>query len=158
MGAFMSAALWCQLPDRFLKISFKRFAQLDYDVRLLIIDLARNQKFKCALCDDDRALEIEHDHDPAYGTGKKPTIYNIRGLTCRACNFHLGLYERDKNGEAWEFGDITCRISDRKWEDYNYAYDCRFIGLYEDKRKEQMGIKYWPRKVFLDKFDDWREF
>jgi hypothetical protein len=155
----MSILLWNKLPDGFLKMKYKRWARLDYDVGLLIIELADKQKFKCALCSRKHDLVVEHDHDPEHGTGEGLTIYNIRGLTCQRCNWHLMVDEKDRNGEYRGFDDAYSYVSDREYESYTFAYDCRVGALYEDYLKEKLGLlNYWRRRIFLDKFDDWKEW
>lgn len=79
--------------------------RLDPGVRKLVVELARAQNFKCAFCDATRGLIIEHDHYPERGTGDKPTVYNIRGLACSGCNWHLGMYEADERGDYRGFDD-----------------------------------------------------
>jgi hypothetical protein len=155
----MSLVLWNKLPSGFLKKQFKAWDKLDPDVKRLIVKLAEEQKFKCVHCSRVRDLIIEHDHDPLFGAGDKPTVLNIRGLVCQRCNWHLMLYERDLNGEYRGFDDAHCCISDREWESYIYAYDCRVIGLYESRLEEQMGgAKYWRRRLILDQFDYWKDW
>jgi hypothetical protein len=53
-----SFELWQKLPTDFLKKKYRGWCQLDYDVRCLIVELAENQKFKCALCNQTEGLEI----------------------------------------------------------------------------------------------------
>ena len=118
----MSLILWNKLPHGFLNMKFKRWAKLDYDVKLLILELARRQKFKCALCSREHDIIVEHDHDPEYGPGKPITIHNIRGLACQRCNWHLMVYEKDRNGEYRGFDEAYSYISDQEWESYIYAY------------------------------------
>src|SRR5262245_41913153 len=78
-----------ELPEGFLKMKFKSWAKLPHEVRDVIVELANKQKFKCALCFRDRGLIVEHDHYPEEGPGHPITIYNIRGLVCSGCNWHL---------------------------------------------------------------------
>ena len=158
--AAMSWALWNKLPDGLLKMQFKRFDRLDYDLKALIVELATTQKFKCALCDCERGLIVEHDHDPAIGRGDVPTIYNTRGLTCHRCNWHLGLYENSKfsrYGGYSGFEEAFCYVSECDWDAYTYRYDCRVLTLHENEL-EQKCPNYWQRRLFLDKFDEWREW
>ena len=155
----MSLTLWNRLPNGFLKKQFKAWDRLDYGVKRLIVELAEDQKFKCVHCSEKRDLIIEHDHNPIHGSGEKITVFNIRGLVCQGCNWHLMIYEKDLNGEYRGFDDVYSNISDRDWESYIYAYDCRVIGLHESRLEERMGAaKYWRRRIFLDKFDDWEEY
>ena len=102
---------------------------------------------------------IEHDHDPAFGPGDKLTAFNIRGLVCQRCNWHLMIYEKDLNGEYRGFDDVYSYISDHEWETYIYAYDCRVVRLHESLLEQRMGtLAYLKRRNFLDKFDDWKEW
>jgi hypothetical protein len=152
----MSLVLWNKLPRGFLKKGFKGWDRLDYDVKLLIVELAEEQKFKCAHCNSERGLIVEHDHSPEFGGGDRYTIYNIRGLVCQRCNWHLMVYEKDRSGEYRGFDEVYSYISDQEYESYIYAYDCRVITLYEESLKERMGVlKYLRRRSFLDRFDDW---
>jgi hypothetical protein len=155
----MSLVLWNKLPDGFLKIKFKRWAKLDYDVRLLIVELADKQKFKCALCSRQRDLVVEHDHYPEHGTGERFSVYNIRGLACQRCNWHLMIYEKDRDGEHRGFDEAYSYINDGAYENYIYAYDYRVGSLYEEfLRKTMEPRNYWRRRNLLFKFDDWREY
>ena len=155
----MSFALWNKLPEAFLKMAYKRWGGLDQDVKELIVELAEKQKFKCVHCPRGHKLIVEHDHYPEHGPGEKYTVFNVRGLVCQRCNWHLMIYEKDLNNEYRGFDDVQSYISDYEWENYVYAYDCRVTGLLEAKLKERMGgAKYWRRRMFLDKFDDWREY
>jgi Recombination endonuclease VII len=155
----MSATLWNKLPYGFLKKQFKAWNKLDHDVKGLIVELAEEQKFKCVHCPRERNLMIEHDHYPEYGSGDKLTVFNIRGLVCQRCNWHLMIYEKDMNGEYRSFDEVSSYISDGEWESYIYAYDCRVVTLNENRLKQSMGTaKYWRRRLFLNKFDDWKEW
>jgi hypothetical protein len=155
----MSLVLWNKLPEGFLKMNFNRWGGLDHDVRRLIVELATEQKFKCAHCTRTRKLIIEHDHYPDHGRGDKYTVYNIRGLVCQRCNWHLMVYEKDRDDEYRGFDEAYSYISDREYESYVYAYDCRVRSLYEESLKEKMEpLNYWRRRFFLDKFDDWKEY
>jgi hypothetical protein len=71
----------------------------------VVVELAREQKFKCAFCDKAKGLIIEHDHWPERDSGDKLTIYNVRGLACSGCNWHLGTYEADERGDYRGFDD-----------------------------------------------------
>ncbi len=97
--------------------------RLDLDVRELVVELARGQNFKCAFCDETQDLIIEHDHYPERGSGDKPTIYNIRGLACSGCNWHLGMYEADERGDYRGFDDAYIRIDENDFYPYAQAYD-----------------------------------
>jgi hypothetical protein len=61
----------------------------------LTVELAHEQEFECALCDEGHDLIIEHDHEPEEGRGHPYTIYNIRGLVCTRCNQALRAYEME---------------------------------------------------------------
>jgi hypothetical protein len=135
------------------------FAGSRYDVQVLVSNLAEEQGYKCALCSQNRNLEIEHDHDPEYGTGETLTIYNIRGLVCRGCNWHIMMYERNNNGEFISFGEASSRLSDYEWEKYIYPYERRVFALNEERLEREMGFqKYWRRRNLLDKFDGWKDW
>jgi hypothetical protein len=156
----LSHTLWQRLPDRFLKMGYRAWAKLDDQIKLLIVELAEKQNFKCAHCSETRSLVIEHDHYPEEGPGDKKTIYNIRGLVCHGCNWHLGLYEKDERGEDREGWDhVDCWISSQAYETYIYVYECRVGALLEELREQRMGsLNYWRRRCFLDKFDEWAEY
>jgi hypothetical protein len=150
----MSWALWNKLPHGFLKRGYKNFDKLDHRVKALIVDLATQQNFRCALCSRDRHLIVEHDHNPFQGTGNVPTIYNIRGLTCQRCNWHLMMYE---HSDYVFFGEASSNISSQEWDEYIYGYDCRVVALHESELEERCP-NYWQRRLFLNKFDDWSEW
>jgi hypothetical protein len=155
----MSLVLWKKLPRGLLKKQFKAWDRLGPDVKRLVVKLAEEQKFKCVHCPRERNLIIEHDHDPIFGTGDKLTAFNIRGLVCQRCNWHLMIYEKDLNGEYRGFDDVSSYISNSEWETYIYVYDTRVVRLYESQLEERMGtLKYLKRRIFLDKFDDWKEW
>jgi hypothetical protein len=155
----MSIILWDKLPPGLLSMGLKRWSKLDHDVRLLIFELANEQKFKCALCSRTRNLIVEHDHDPEHGPGKPITVHNIRGLACQRCNWHLMVYEKYLNGEYRGFDEASSNISSYQWENYIYAYECRVGDLREERLKQELGIlNYWRRRNFLNKFDEWREW
>jgi recombination endonuclease VII len=155
----MSLMLWNKLPRGLLKKQFKAWDRLNPDVKRLVVRLAEEQKFKCVHCPRERNLIIEHDHDPEFGPGDKLTAFNIRGLVCQRCNWHLMIYEKDLNGEHRGFDDVYSYISDHEWETYIYAYDCRAVRLHESLLEGRMGtLKYLKRRIFLDKFDDWKEW
>ncbi len=155
----MSLTLWKKLPHGFLKKGYSGWARLDHDVKTLIVELAEKQKFKCVHCPRERRLIIEHDHYPEQGTGDRYTVYNIRGLVCQRCNWHLMVYEKDLNGEYRGFDEASSYISDREYESYIYAYDCRVISLHEAMLEKKMGtLRYLRRRILLDKFDDWKEW
>jgi hypothetical protein len=151
----MSFILWRKLPERFLKMKYQRWCKLDKDVQRLIVELANDQKFKCSLCPRDRDLVVEHDHEPQEGAGYLYTIYNIRGLVCSRCNWHLMLYEKEQLGEGlnnWE--NANSYVSSSEYEDYIYAYECR-VGRFVEALLEKRIPNYWRRRRVLDKFDNW---
>ena len=152
----MSQSLWEKLPTGFLKKGIKAYNRLDYEVQLLIVELAKNQNFKCAFCSTKHGLIIEHDHDPFRGDGDRPTIHNIRGLTCQRCNWHLGLYEIDERGEHRAWDHVYPNIDSDHYQTYIYHYECRIRRLHEDFLEETCP-NYWNRKPFLDKFDAWKD-
>jgi hypothetical protein len=157
----MSCTLWQKLPCRFLKIGEKAWGRRDLEIRRLIVELAEKQKFQCAFCDRNQNLEIEHDHDPELGPGgKTQSIYNIRGLVCRGCNWALMIYERDESGayRGWDNVDSSC-ISRSEYEDYIYSYRCRVAPIQEAMRERRMGSRnYWRWRHLTDKLDDFQEY
>lgn len=155
----MGDELWSQLPAGFLKKSPKGWLRLDHDVRRLVVELAREQNFKCAFCDTAKGLIIEHDHWPERGSGDKLTIYNVRGLACTRCNWHLGMYEADARGDCRGWEDAYIYISERDLEPYAYAYECRILALFEEELEHRLGPRnYWRRRLFLQRADDFREW
>jgi hypothetical protein len=86
----MSQSLWQSLPAGFLKKKYPAWDRLD-----------------------QHGLEIEHDHDPEHGDGDRPTIYNIRGLVCRGCNWQLMMYEKKERGEYTGWVNFYCGITER---------------------------------------------
>lgn len=155
----MSDSLWYQLPVGFLKKKAKGWMRLDADVRELIVELARAQDFKCAFCDTTKNLIVEHDHWPERGSGDRLTVFNIRGLVCSRCNWHLGMYEADARGDYRGWEDAYIYISEREFEPYAYAYDCRVLTLIDQELEQRLGPRiYWRRRLALQKFDDRREW
>lgn len=150
----MSSALWRKLPHRFLRMKFERYDELDHEVKRLIVDLASDQKFKCALCSRDSNLIVEHDHEPQEGCGSTYTIYNIRGLVCSRCNWHLMVYEKEASGEYIDWENASSYLSSREYEDYIYTYECRVGSLIETLLEKRIP-NYWHRRLILDRFDDW---
>jgi hypothetical protein len=151
-----ASTLWERLPPGFLKKKRRGWDQLDYEVKLLIVELAEEQKFRCAFCSKDRGLFIDHDHYPDQGRGDRLTIYNIRGLACHRCNWHLGLYEQNELGgyvPGWEH--VECIIRSDEYERYTYNYEHRLICLFEKSLLETCP-NYWSRRLFIDQFDDWK--
>ncbi len=55
------------LPKGFLRLGVDRWLRFEPELQDLIVKLAREQNFRCALCTTDRALIVEHDHDPYIG-------------------------------------------------------------------------------------------
>jgi hypothetical protein len=155
----MNFWLWDKLPDGLLKMRQRRWSKLDYEVKLLINGLAHKQGFKCAHCSQDRGLVIEHDHYPEHGPGDKYTIYNIRGLVCVPCNWHIGMYEAEERGEIPNWPDRFPRVSESQYYEYIDTYECRVHPLLETMREEQLGtVVYWRRRNLLFKLDDWIEW
>lgn len=150
--------LWSKLPVGLLRMQFETWRRLPYDVKLLIISLAHEQEFKCAHCDATRRLEIDHDHYPEHETGDRYTIYNVRGLVCRKCNWAIGMHEAEQRGEYNSWPDSNRRVSEGAFYDYDFSYQCRVSPLIEEVWKQRLGIQnYWKRRKFLSKFDDWKE-
>ncbi len=152
-----SLRLWQKLPAGLLRMKFKAWNRLDFDVKLLIFELAEKQEYKCAHCNQGCRLEIEHDHEPEHGSGDEYTVYNIRGLACRRCNWHLRLYEKNKIGEFWNWENAESHISDNEYERYIDDYECRVRSLLEPLLEEKLGSdNYWRRRSLVGKFDDWK--
>ena len=152
----MSVGLWEKLPPGFLKIGFNRWRKLDHGVRPLVVELAESQKFKCALCSASKNLVIDHDHDPEEGRGDILTVFNIRGLVCGSCNWHLRVYEAEQNGEYWNWDNLNGRLYDSDYDSYDYVYRCRVSTLVEAALEKRMGSNnYWRRRLCLEKFDAW---
>src|SRR4051812_5587086 len=103
----MGHELWERLPPGLLRMKPRAWHKLDYDVRRLIVDLAERQKLQCVFCSTSRSLEIEHDHYPDIGTGDRYTVYNIRGLVCRRCNWHLMVYEKEDAGDYLGWDNVS---------------------------------------------------
>lgn len=155
----MSDHLWRKLPEGFLKKSAKGWMRLDHDVRLLVAELARAQSFKCAFCRETKKLVIDHNHYPLHGRSDKFTVYNVRGLVCSRCNWHIGMYEADERGDYRGWDDAYIRISEQELYPYGQAYDHRVLSLIEREIECQLGpLNYSRRCLFLQKFDDWREW
>jgi hypothetical protein len=155
----MGDALWRQLPVGLLKKTPRGWLRLDPELRLLIVKLARAQNFKCAFCERSRNLIVEHDHFPEHGRGDIPTIYNVRGLACSRCNWHIGMYEADLRGNYHGWDNAYIYISESNFWPYAYSYECRSQILLEERLEQQLGsAKYWRRRLFLQKFDAWRDW
>jgi Recombination endonuclease VII len=150
----MSQSLWERVPVGFLKKGYKAWGLLDREVQQLIVELAKDQNFKCAFCGKDHSLVIEHDHEPEQGPGKKYTIHNVRGLVCEKCNWHLGVYE--ERGEYIGWDHVDPRIHSHEYEDYIYAFECRLQHLHEELVKNTCP-NYPRRRLHLGKFDDWKD-
>ena len=151
----MSFELWGKLPDQFLRMKFPRWLKQSREVQELIVDLAKKQKFKCAICNvRTRKLVVDHDHDPEEGPSDSYTIYNIRGLVCQGCNWDLGFYEKETRGEAFGWGNVDCKLSEQDYERYIYAYECRTGGLREASLEKRLP-NYWHRRIVLERFDIW---
>ena len=148
-----------ELPDGLLRKKQRGWLRLDHNVQRLIVELARRQGYKCACCDEDCNLIIEHDHYPEHGPGDKPTIHNIRGLVCGPCNWHIGMHEAEERGEYPNWPDRFPRVSEGDYERYTYAHQCRVQPLLEAILEERLGTSnYWRRRLFLQKFDEWMEY
>jgi hypothetical protein len=151
----MSDHFWRELPSGLLKKTAKGWMRLDIGVRKLVVELARAQNFKCAFCDATRNLIIEHDHYPERGGGDKLTVYNVRGLACSGCNWHLGMYEADERGDYRGFDDAYIRIGENDFHPYAQAYEHRVLTLIEKELERGMKpLNYWRRRLFLQKFDE----
>lgn len=151
----MTFRRWNKLPPGFLEMKFDGFKKYKPEAQSLIVELARLQGFKCALCDEKRNLIVEHDHTE---DGHNKTIYNIRGLACRSCNRQLRLFEKERDAEIWLFENAICRLTDSQYDNYTYEFECRVAPLIEEREIERMGAaNYFRRKFFLWKFDDWNE-
>jgi hypothetical protein len=156
----MSASfeLWQKLPPELLRKKSSGFSRLDYGLQQLVVVLAEKQKFKCALCDQDHSLVIEHDHEPKYGIGDCATVYNTRGLACQGCNRQIHLFEMELRGEYSNFPNVYVWLSDGKYWNYIYAYECRANPLIEAALKADLGeLNYWRRWNLLYKYDRWKE-
>jgi hypothetical protein len=152
-------SLWEELPDDLLRKKRRGFSRLDYDVQRLIVKLARDQGYKCAHCSQSHDLIIEHDHFPELGPGEKPTIFNIRGLVCGRCNWHIGMYEAEARGEYSSWPDRLPRVSEDTYWGYVYDYQIRVWPLVQAELEKRLGSQnYWRRRLFLQKFDDWLEY
>jgi hypothetical protein len=137
-------------------MSFERWTRLDSDVQQLVYDLAERQRFRCVFCTESRRLIIDHDHYPEEGTGAAYTKYNVRGLLCGSCNWHLGYYECEKSGGSFNWPNAECRISDGEYEDYICAYQCRVIPLLQALQDQRTGItNEWRRNRHHRLFDEW---
>jgi len=155
----MSLSLWRELPDGLLRMKYPRWKRLPRDVQPLIVELAARQNFTCAFCKRARGLEVEHDHAPEEGAGDVYTIYNIRGLVCRSCNWHLGMHEAEQRGEYVTWENFDCKISDHDYGTYVCAYEHRVRPLIETLLEQRFGtLIYWRRRIVLQKFDDWKEW
>jgi len=131
----MHSKLWRELPKGFLKWKDRRLYQLKYDVMQLVVQLAKEQKFKCALCSKDQDLIIEHDHEALERAGIPYTIDNIRGLVCGGCNSQLSIYEREERGEYIGLDNVSSRLSSFQFKAYTDAYKCRRDALREVLRE-----------------------
>jgi hypothetical protein len=157
----MSLRLWRTLPDGFLRMSYRRWEKLGPDVQALIVELAQAQNFHCAHCSKTHGLVIEHDHEPEEGPGGQNcyTIYNVRGLACSRCNFHLSLYERGERGEETGWDHVFCILSEPDYYRYIESYESRVRPLLEQLREGRMGsLNHWRRRLMVDEFDDWKEW
>jgi hypothetical protein len=155
-GSIMAIKGWSELPSGFLKIGFGGWMRLDSDVQLIVCELAESQRFRCALCSRSRGLVIDHDHYPEEGTGATYTKYNVRGLLCTSCNWHLGFYECEASGGYFGWENASYRISSREYDDYVDTYQYRVSPLIEALREQRMGsANYWRMRRHHQKFDEW---
>ncbi|HMF06064.1 MAG TPA: endonuclease domain-containing protein [Methylocella sp.] len=151
-----SFELWQKLPAGFLKKGYPAWGRFDRDVQRTVVELAKSQNFRCAFCSKDRGLIVEHDHDPEQGDGDRLTIYNIRGLTCQRCNWHLMIYETNETGGYIGWDHVDCFIDSHRYDDYIYFYECR-LERFREQKLQKTCPNYWSRTGLLDKFDDWKE-
>ena len=50
-------------------------------------------------------------------------------------------------------------ISERDFETYAFAYECRILALFEDELEQRLGPhNYWRRRLILQKVEDFREW
>lgn len=149
----MSFELWQKLPKHLLRMKYEAWCKLDLDVKHLIVELAGKQKFKCALCNQNHALEVEHEHEPKE---KVPyTIYNVRGLVCRKCNWQLMFYEiTERGGDIYWENLTSSNLSSDDYGCYIYIYECRVRASHEALLEKRVP-NYWHRRLLLDRFDDW---
>jgi hypothetical protein len=137
---------------RLFEVRFKAFDKLGRDVKQVIFDLARDQKFKCALCSKRSELIIEHEHEPKE---KIPcTIYNIRGLVCGRCNKALMGCDMEECGYFTNWENGYPYLSSDDYQDYKDRFEGRVDALREALLKKRVP-NYWHRRLALDKFDDW---
>jgi hypothetical protein len=59
----MGSELWKQFPSGLLKKTQRGFLKLHERLQALVVELAEKQNFKCACCEQNYDLIIEHDHD-----------------------------------------------------------------------------------------------
>lgn len=153
----MSLGFWNLFPDRHLKMSYSTWRRLDHGVKELLVELAREQGFKCAFCPRTTHLIVEHDHDPDHERGDRYTVFNVRGLACKRCNTHISIFEKAEQGEGWGFGYAHSRLSSDEYHSYMSRYVSRVAPLIEALMKKKLGSRiYWRRRNALSKFDDWR--
>jgi hypothetical protein len=155
-----SFELWQKLPTGFLKKKYPGWCRLDYDVQCLIVELAEQQEFKCALCSKTKRLEIEHDPDPVFGPGGLiKTIYNIRGLACRGCNWRIMMFEAEDRGESVGWENCSFTLYAHQYSSYIDRYETRAYPLIQAARKLELGpLNYFRRWNLLWKFDHWKEW
>jgi recombination endonuclease VII len=154
----MTDALYQSLPVGFLKVEYRGWRKLRGDVQFLILKLAKEQNYKCFFCNKNRRLYIDHDHEAVSWPPcrDKYTVNNVRGLLCHRCNTHLWLHERNERGGygvGWDHVFIV--ISDREYEDYTCAFECRLVRQHEEAMEASCNNPGTRRRL-LDKFDDWK--
>ena len=68
----------------------------------------------------------------------------------------LRRYERNERGDygaGWDH--VFVRISDREYEEYAYAFECRLIRQHGEAMEANCNNS-GARRLLLDKFDDWK--
>lgn len=140
----MSLCLWKALPDGFLKRGYRSFDRLEQAVKQLVIDLAKEQNFRCALCSQDRDLVVEHDHEP--GEKVVVTVFNVRGLVCQRCNQALKGCDMAERGyfTSWENGYPY--LSEWDYEDYKYRFENRVEPLIDAAHVQRVGCRNIERR------------
>jgi hypothetical protein len=69
------------------------------------------------------------------------------------------MYEADERGDYRGWDDAYIYISERDFYPYAQAYESLVRALLEEELEQRLGpVKYWRRRLFLQKFDDWHEW
>jgi hypothetical protein len=69
------------------------------------------------------------------------------------------MYEADARGDCRGWEDAYIYISERDFEPYAYAYECRILALFEEDLEHRLGPRnYWRRRLFLERADNFREW